>query len=196
MRQILPDRVADFAAYYSPKPTRRELSNENYTIVDYLKGLQATRGDHVLADSRAAVSILLQQISIVEAMKGRFTSSLFDIRALVQADLLDNELSAAAELSSKGFARAAGAVAGVALEAHLGEVTGRRGLKPKKAHPTIADFNDLLKNEGAIEVGTWRFIQHLADIRNKCDHKKSTEPTSAEIDDLIAGVTKIAKTVF
>ena len=38
---------------------------------------------------------------------------------LVQADLFDNELDAAAELNDKGFRRAAGAVAGVVLEEHL-----------------------------------------------------------------------------
>lgn len=35
--------------------------------------------------------------------------------------------------------------------------------------------------------------QHLADLRNLCDHKKSREPTDLEVKDLIAGVTAIVK---
>jgi hypothetical protein len=43
---------------------------------------------------------------------------------------------------------------------------------------------------------TWRYIQHLGDIRNTCDHSHETEPTIAQVDDLISGVKKIVKTLF
>jgi len=42
----------------------------------------------------------------------------------------------------------------------------------------------------------WRFIQHLADIRNLCDHSKADEPTAEQVDDLVKGVGKIIKTLF
>lgn len=42
--------------------------------------------------SKAAINLLEQQIAIVEAIKRRFESSLFDIKQLVQADLFDSEL--------------------------------------------------------------------------------------------------------
>lgn len=60
----------------------------------------------------------------------------------------------------------------------------------------ISDLNDTLKNAGVIEVATWRFIQHLADLRNLCDHKKDRDPTAQEITELIDGVAKISKTVY
>ena len=42
----------------------------------------------------------------------------------------------------------------------------------------------------------WRFIQHLADLRNLCDHDRESEPTNAQVDELISGINKIIKTVF
>ena len=47
-----------------------------------------------------------------------------------------------------------------------------------------------------IDTPTWRFIQRLADLRNLCDHKKSDEPATDDIEELIAGVRKTIKTVF
>jgi hypothetical protein len=45
-------------------------------------------------------------------------------------------------------------------------------------------------------VPQWRFIQHLGDIRNLCDHAKEREPTKEEIEDLVAGTEKVLKTIF
>lgn len=92
--------------------------------------------------------------------------------------------------------RAAGAVAGVVLEKHLLEVCNNHNIKIGKKYPTIADLNDLLKNSNVIGTPGWRFHQHLADIRNLCDHNKQTDPTSAQVEDLIQGVAKVAKTLF
>ena len=46
-----------------------------------------------------------------------------------------------------------------------------------------------------IDTAQWRFVQHLADIRNKCDHKKSADPTPVEVTDLVDGVAKVIKTI-
>jgi hypothetical protein len=63
-------------------------------------------------------------------------------------------------------------------------------------HPTISDFNELLKGGDVIDLVMWRFIQHLGDIRNLCDHGKDREPTKDEVLELIDGVDKVIKTVF
>jgi hypothetical protein len=65
-----------------------------------------------------------------------------------------------------------------------------------KKNPGISDFNDLLKSEGVIDVPVWRFIQHLADLRNLCDHSRKPDPTEAQVTDLIDGVKRVIKTVF
>jgi len=132
----------------------------------------------------------------LKSVKTRFESSLFDIRQLVQADLFDSELEAAKELAKHKFTRAAGALAGVVLERQLAQVCENHGLKITKKNPSISDLNDILKNADVIDTPQWRFIQHLADIRNICDHSKTIEPTVEQVDDLINGVIKTCKTLF
>jgi len=115
---------------------------------------------------------------------------------LVQADLFDSELEAAKELNKKGFVRGAGAIAGVVLEKHLAQVCENHNVKVSKKNPGINDYNQLLKDNEVIEVKDWRFIQHLADLRNLCDHDKKKEPKKEDIDELIDGVEKVSKTIF
>jgi hypothetical protein len=200
IRQLLPDRISDFVRYYEKPNSRKEITCENYTIADYLEGLGVTRTigleTETIVTPVAAASKFDQQLAILNSAKARFESSLFDIRQLVQADLFDSELDAAKELSKHKFARAAGALAGVVIEKHLVQVCDNHQIKVTKKDPAISDLNDLLKQAGVITVPDWRFIQHLADIRNLCDHNKATEPTPEQVDDLIGGVAKIIKTIF
>ncbi len=195
---LLPDRVSDFKAYYQlPRPPK-DLDYSTYTISDYLKGMRVTRGFEKteVVGPKAAQTPMQQQVEIVRAAKARFESSLFDIRAMAQADLFDNELDAAAELNKHGFARGAGAIAGVVLEGHLATVCNNHAVTISKKKPTLSDFYEALKAANVIDQSTWRFIQHLADIRNACDHKGSKDPSRESVDDLIVGVRKISKTVF
>lgn len=197
IKQILPDRLNDFVRLYEKPKGRKDIGFENYRIEDALQGLQITRfGEEVIADRKSAMTLLEQQMAILNSIKGRFESSLYDIRQLVQADLLDSELDAARELLKHKFMRAAGAIAGVVLEKHLHEVCVAHNIKITKKHPAIADFNEALKNAAVIETPQWRFHQHLADIRNLCDHNKAAEPTVDQVNDLIEGVAKVTKTVF
>lgn len=193
--QLLPARREDFISYYKPLKMRKSLDAENYTVSDYLRGLSATHGEREVVGLTAALQPFEQQVEIVKALKQRFESSLFDVKALVQADLFDDELDAADELNKKGFQRAAGAMAGVVLEGHLASVCALHGLSISK-NATISKLNDLLKEKDVIGVPTWRFIQRLGDLRNLCDHKRPPEPTSDDIEELVAGVRKVTKTVY
>jgi hypothetical protein len=198
LRQLLPDRVADFMRHYEKPRNRKDIDYENYRIEDYLQDLIVTRnnGNEIVVDSSSAIPHFDQQLAMVEAAKARFTSSLFDIRQLVQADLLDSELDSAEVLAKHKFTRAAGAVAGVVLERHLSQVCADHKISTGKKNPTIADFNEGLKSSNVIDLPQWRFVQHLGDIRNLCDHSKVPEATAEQVADLIAGVKKIIKTVF
>lgn len=93
----------------------------------------------------------------------------------------------------KGYLRAYGAISGVVLESYLKSVALNHNIKlPKK---DLSDYNELLKNNEIYDVVTWRKIQYLADIRNKCDHDKGIEPVKEELEDLINGVVTITKTI-
>ncbi len=196
VRQLLPDRLSDFTRYYEKPKSRKNITFENYTIEDYLQELNVTLGSSKVVGPDAAIPRFSQQLSLVKSIGERFRSSLFDIRQLAQADLFDSELDAAKELAKNKFTRAAGAVAGVVLERHLKEVCGNHGVTVRKAKPTISDLNDALKNANAIEIPQWRSIQFLGDLRNLCDHANEPEPTADQVEDLLAGVAKVTKTIF
>jgi hypothetical protein len=200
IRQLLPDRVEDFLGIMKMPKSRKAITLENYTIEDCLQGLSVTRTTgyqkEKLVGPDAAIPQLRQQVAIVEAAKAKFESSLFDIRQLLQADLFDSEIDPARHLLRNKFTRAAGAVAGVVLEKHLGEVCTGHNVTLRKKDSTISDLNDALKAASVIDVAQWRFMQHLGDIRNLCDHSKTTEPTGDQEKDLLDGVAKVTKTIL
>ena len=200
IKQLMPERLSDFAGHYEKPKSRKNITFENYRIEDALQGLSVTqtRGEQErkLVGPEGALPQLRQQQAILKAVEARFESSLFDIRQLMQADLFDSELDAAQELAKHRFGRAAGALTGVVLERHLAQACDNHGVAITKKDPHISDLNDLLKQAGVIDIPQWRSIQYLADLRNLCDHNKKREPTEREIDELIAGAKKVTKTLF
>lgn len=192
VRQLIPDRLSDFVRHYERQNNRKEMTYANYTIKDYLQDL--SRGTIVQMD--AGVARMQQQLNILKSAQQRFKSSLFDIKQLVAADLFDSEIEAARALAKNKFLRAAGAISGVILEKHLAQVCENHSIKIAKKNPSIGDLNDLLKNADVIDTPRWRANQHLADIRNLCDHSKDREPTSEEVGDFIDGVAKVLKQFF
>ena len=196
IRQLLPHRLDDFRRHYEKSKSRKNLDNENYRIEDCLLGLAMYQGSEKKVGPEAAIPHFLQQIAILKSVSSRFESSLFDIKQLVMADLFDSELAAAHELRKKGFLRGAGAIAGVVLEKHLGQVFDNHGLTTRKKAPCISDYNDGLKSASVTDTPVWRNIQRLGDIRNLCDHNKDRDPTADEVEELICGVEKITKTLY
>jgi hypothetical protein len=148
LRQILPDRLAEFEHLYKSDARRMSIDVTTYSIQDWLVGVRAAEDVYngKLFDDFACMAMRLNtQSQILNAAEARFESSLFEIRQLVQADLFDHELDAARELLKNGFLRAAGAVSGVVLEAHLAEVCDNHKITVARKHPSIGDLNDMLK---------------------------------------------------
>ncbi|EPA6675878.1 hypothetical protein POY39_22040 [Klebsiella pneumoniae] len=190
--QIIPERLQEFEALYKADPKRKELTYANYTISDYLINIVNASRNRGPKDAFAKMEI---QSNILNSARERFKSSLFDIKEVLQADIFDSELETSKELNKKGFVRAAGAVAGVVLEKHLAHICSIHNLKIKKTNPSISEYNQTLKDNELIDIAVWRFIQHLGDVRNLCDHHKDREPTKDEVNEFITGIMKITKTV-
>ncbi|SDO34913.1 hypothetical protein SAMN04488061_0960 [Filomicrobium insigne] len=195
IKQVLPDRVANFVSLYEKPRGRKEVEYGNYVIQDYLQGLVVTQYGKTKVETSAAVPQFRQQLAILKAAEARFASSLFEIKQLVQADVFDRELGSARELLKNKFVRAAGAIAGVVLEKHLRQVCEDHGVKIAKKNAGISDLNELLKAGSIIEIPQWRHISMLGDIRNLCVHNKGSEPTSEQVKDLLDGTDKILKAV-
>ncbi|PJR11496.1 hypothetical protein [Sinorhizobium meliloti] len=198
IKQVMPDRLSDFTSYFEVPKGRKEITFQNYMIRDYLQGLNVTRGwqQDVIADGKAAIPEFTQQLNMVKAAKATLDSTLMDLKAVLQADLFDSEIETAGALAKAGYLRAAGAICGVVIEKHLLHVCDVHNVTVRKKNPGISDLSQLLRDADVTTVPQWRFIQHLADIRNICDHAKGREPTKEEIADLVAGAEKVLKTIF
>lgn len=199
--QILPERLDDFVSFYEKPRKTAQIDHENYSIKDYLLGMRVTitngfGEERIKVGPQAAVPKFVQQLTILESLKPILDDRLLDIRDLVTADIFDSEIEQARYLVSNGFLRSGGAIAGVVLEKHLRQVCKNHNIKPSKKHPTISDYNDLLKSNDVIDVAEWRKIGYLGDLRNKCDHDKKVEPTEENLSDLLDGVDKVLKNLY
>lgn len=180
VQQLLPERLIEFANLYDDK-------NTIFDIAGYLLGD---------GDSSEAYMNFVQQYRIFEAVQTRLDDAFTNISGVVQAEFLDSELDAATEMWRAGHLRAAGTLVGVVLERHLAKICLSKNLTSHKKSPTLADWNDILKDASVYDIPTWRGIQYLADIRNLCAHAKDRDPTKEEVDELIRGVERITKIIF
>jgi hypothetical protein len=200
IKYLLPDRLTEFEMFYKSDQKRKNVNTITYTIQDWLMGVRAGVNEYnsekVFDDFAATFMRFQTQLAILKSIKIRFESSLFEIKQLLQADLLDSELSSSKELLKNGYLRASGVIAGVVLETHLSQVCNNHNITISKKDPTINDFNEILKKNDVIDVPKWRFIQRLGDLRNLCGHKRERVPLKDEVEELINGVDKITKTLF
>ena len=184
VRQLLPERLEEFTNLYDDKRTPHD-------IAGYL--LDVDPATYLISYAHMS---FIQQYRIFESAQTRLDDILANIQGLVQAEILDSELDAATELWKAGHIRSAGTLAGVVLERHLAKVCSSRNLESQKKKPTLADWNEILKEAKVYDVPTWRSIQAFTDIRNLCAHLGDREPTREEVDELIRGVEGITLTIF
>jgi hypothetical protein len=200
IRQILPNRLKEFELLYQGSDKRNDINAQTCTIKDWLLGIRSSvdvlSGRKQYEDASIAFMRLQMQCEILKSARLCFESSLLDIRQILRADLVDSEAESARELLKNGFLRTAGAVAGVVTEKHLSEVCQNHNVSISRKNLTIADYNDALKKEGAIDIPQWRTIQRLGDLRNLCDHNREREPTKDAVTELIDGVEKLTKTLL
>lgn len=197
VRQLIPERLSEFEEQYR-LGKRKEIAASTYTISDYLMGLRVRDAfGEDMFDHHAVFGMKFQQqFAILQSAQTRIDSILADIKGVLKAELIDTEVERAKELLTKGYLRPAGTIAGVVLENHLSTVCDNHQIRIRKKNPTIGDYNDSLKNEGILDVPTWRWIQRLGDIRNLCCHARDRDPTSEEVEEFIVGVEKATKTIF
>jgi hypothetical protein len=191
---LAPDRHMEFRSYYEINPKRKNLHHENYVIQDYFKGVHLI--DFSGYNERDQVlTCFLNQLAILKSIEARIDSIFENIEGELYAELQENEIAVARQLVKVSL-RAAGALVGVVIEGHLQKVALSHGVKLTKKNPTISDLIDPLKAASIIDTSTWRKIFYLADLRNLCSHKKNTEPTKEQVEELITGAEWVTMNVF
>ncbi len=191
IKLLAPDRMQDFILLYS-NPKRKEINGSNYCVSDALRGIEHLRGEYGPCTATLCVS---RQISMLCACLDNLDSTIYNIQAILQADIFDSEIETAKHLLKKGFLRSSGVICGVVLEKHFASVCRVHNIKISKKDPTIATFNDALKDQ-VYDTIEWRRIQRLGDIRNLCGHNKDREPTAEEVSELISGTERTIMTIF
>jgi hypothetical protein len=193
VEQLLPDRYAEFRALYKDE-RRKTLDIETYGVADYI-GNYAPVNFRPGSSSERALNCFKRQIDIASTAENRLDSFLTDLGRAVHGELLDEELVGARKLLADGSVRAAGVIAGVALEAHLKKLVADHGVSFRKK-AMLSNLNEALKDAGVYDIPQWRRIQHLTDIRNLCGHSSEREPKPDEVEDLITETARIVKTLF
>lgn len=188
---FLPERKDDFSTLYH-NSRRKELTVGTYTISDALKLMYSNNNSFA---PRTAALLVYRQKEMLRVCLDSFDSTIWNIQTILQADIFDSEIESAKHLLKRGFLRAAGAICGVLIEKHFSEVCKNHGVVIRKKTPTIADYNDALK-DNVYDTIEWRKTQRLGDIRNLCDHNKDREPTKEEVEELIAGTEHVIKSIF
>ncbi|PHV25247.1 hypothetical protein CSQ93_24975 [Janthinobacterium sp. BJB426] len=193
---LAPDRHEEFRRYYEIDPKRKSLGYGTYVIQDFMKNIVPSGYGFEKFNSRQQVlQCFLNQLAILHSLVAMIDSVLANLENELFADIQDNEVATARQLL-KVSPRAAGALVGVVIEAHLQKVADAHSIKIPKKNPTIADLNDPLKVASVLDTAGWRKISFLADIRNLCSHKKDVEPTKEQVEELIEGAAWVTKNIF
>lgn len=193
VRAIAPERLEEFETFYTGNKKAKTLSYLDAGITHFLQDIVTRRygedDQNYFGKFRSGIE---QQINILESILTSLDSSLFNIEAEIQFEVLQTEIEASKALHKSKQLRASGAVAGVVIEHHLKSVCdSKSSISFRKKNPTISDYNDALKANDVIDVVMWRLISRCADIRNLCVHSKDRDPTSDEVQDLIISAEKI-----
>jgi hypothetical protein len=177
----LPDRLTELSELYSSKP----IYAGYYGISSYLTDGQNRGVFEKQLEQQRGILLSVPPILEIRAL---------EVAALVTADLVQGELNEAGLLLNHGFTRAAGAVAGVALEAHL-KLLHKQSNLTYTDEDTIVPLAARLRTNGFITLGDEKKCIAMADTRNKCDHKKKDEPTQEEVEELVNDVDRFTKRV-
>ena len=196
VQTLAADKYEQFVNYFLTSPNRKLLEA---SIQDYVQGMGQAKDaytDELPFDPHELARIrFLNQLQVLDELSYRVESVLADVENHLFAELQEKELEAANGLKKIDL-RAAGSLAGVVLERHLQRVAANHSVPVPKQETTIRDLNDPLKLGKAYDFSTWRKIQMLGDLRNLCSHQRNGNPTKEQVEDLIAGVNSIIKSVL
>ena len=176
--EFLPEKSSEFDAQYKDLFNGLMLDSEELTSIKveiintYLQPFEIQR------------SILLSVPYVVDIKE-------LSLRKVIASDFISSELREADRLfkeGTEGTIRAAGVLAGVALEKHLKTLCDSNGVKYNH-DATIAPLAQTLHDAGKIDTSEQGLFEYLGKIRNDCAHPNEILPS--KVKELIERVKKI-----
>jgi hypothetical protein len=104
------------------------------------------------------------------------------------------ELATARTLLAQRQFRAAGAIAGVALEFHLHHVAAVHAIGVGQ-NATIGQLQNALRFAGVLHPRQRKVIQRLSDLRNRCVHAREHVPDRPMVTKLVEGTAQLMETL-
>jgi hypothetical protein len=127
---------------------------------------------------------------ILQAAKRDFDDDLlFDLRAVVAAEVLGDFIDQAEALLGAGYHIAAASLAGAVLEDAMRKLCAARGL-PVPEKTTIDALNADLGRAGIYDKLIHKRILGLADVRNNADHGHFDKISKDDADDMVRYVRR------
>jgi hypothetical protein len=192
--QVLPDRLREFEEYYRSSC----LGEAQPVTISAILAHQAPL--RIANEKREGLAKLFdpggeQQVfqHLLGMQLGILASALPTVLAPERPR--DRELAVARALLKEGHRRAAGALAGVALDRHLLAVARRRGveLEPRAAR-SVARLDRALREAGVYGEARSRYVRSLARLSDSCVRGKD-KPSRGEVCGLLAGVDEVLEHV-
>jgi hypothetical protein len=131
-------------------------------------------------------------IGILEASKADFEGGLlFNLKSLVEAEILGDFLEQANALLSAGYHVAAASLAGAVLEDTLRKICDRVKIT-YSASTKIGNLNADLTKAGVYNLLTQKQITALADIRNNADHGHFDKFKPTDVEEMTKWIGRFA----
>jgi len=178
IHEYLPEKEKEFGSYY-------RISDRGVGVLDYLECYKTDCSGSKEKVIHEFWSLFENQRSILLAVPGIIEVKALRLRETLSAAYVEREIDEAEYLYRHDHVRAAGALAGVALEMHLRTICDKHRIEYGHKDTIEPLLQNLYKNK-KIDVTELKRIQFLASIRDKCDHASDVE--KGEVKELIEKV--------
>ena len=177
-------------------PNREAEFERNYRNIREL--LQFDNAEHVEVEryTGALARYALNQSNLLESIPRRLDTERLKVRKSVSDQIISDELLHAKELWDEGDVRAAGVVAGVALERHLYTLCEVSEKEMEYGYMDgISSLATTLESADEITLDEKKQLEWLGDIRNNCAHANEGEPEKRKVEKLIQQADELVQTL-
>jgi len=173
----LPDRKEKFEDKY------QELVKILQVDLNYIKNSEITSEGTLMKMANDNLTLL---INIVKSIPDRIASEKLKAKKTISENIVSDEVQKSKQLLDEGHVRAAGVVAGVALERHLLTLCESSEQEIEFDHMDgITSLAQTLSAANEINDDDQRLLEYLSGVRNKCSHASKEDPKKREVERML-----------